>query len=368
MDMADISVIDIGDGIERNVHDVIARTAASTAATASSIANVENSTTATRNYAIGEYLIYNKVVYRVTSAITAGDTIVIGTNVVATTLTAEIVRDSAPTQDSTKLISSGAVYAGLAGKENTLIWDSTPTENSNNPVTSGGIYTALVSKQGTLTFDTTPTENSANPVTSGGIYTALAGKQGTLTFDTAPTENSANPVTSGGIYTAIQNSIIEVDSTLSSSSTHPVQNSVLTTRISHIETSIAPVEASSTATRAYAIGDYVILEGVLYRVTAAISIGDTIAVNTNVVVTDVISAISRLMPIDIRATLTAGSTTLTVNNAGITDNSIVDVYVDASKSEGIVYEVTSVSVGSVTVTFRDAQATDVAVLLRVTNI
>ena len=336
--MADISVIDIGDGIDRNVHDVIARTAASTAATASSIANVENSTTATRNYAIGEYLIYNKVVYRVTSAITAGDTIVIGTNVVATTITAEIVRDSVPTQDSTKLISSGAVYAGLAGKENTLTWDSTPTENSNNPVTSGGIYTALASKQGTLTFDTTPTENSTNPVTSGGIYTA------------------------------IQNSIIEVDSTLSSSSTHPVQNSVLTTRISHIETSIAPVEASSTATRAYAIGDYVILEGVLYRVTAAISIGDTIAVNTNVVVTDVISAISRLMPIDIRATLTAGSTTLTVNNAGITDNSIVDVYVDASKSEGIVYEVTSVSVGSVTVTFRDAQTTDVAVLLRVTNI
>lgn len=40
-------------------------------------------------------------------------------------------------------------------------------------------------------------------ITTQALNAALAGKQDTLTFDTTPTENSTNPVTSGGIYNAI---------------------------------------------------------------------------------------------------------------------------------------------------------------------
>lgn len=46
--------------------------------------------------------------------------------------------------------------------------------------------------------------------------------------------------------------------------------------------SIAPTEASSTAASAHAIGEYFFLGGTLYEVTAAIAVGDTIAVGTNV--------------------------------------------------------------------------------------
>lgn len=53
----------------------------------------------------------------------------------------------------------------------TLPVDSAPTTNSTNLVTSGGVFDALAEKQGTLTFDTTPTSGSTNPVTSGGLYT-----------------------------------------------------------------------------------------------------------------------------------------------------------------------------------------------------
>lgn len=46
--------------------------------------------------------------------------------------------------------------------------------------------------------------------------------------------------------------------------------------------SIAPTEASSTASSAHAVGEYFFLGGVLYEVTAAIAVGDTIAAGTNV--------------------------------------------------------------------------------------
>ena len=81
--------------------------------------------------------------------------------------------DSTPTDDSTKLVTSGGVKAALDGKQNTLTFDSTPTANSTNPVTSGGVKAALDEKQNTLTFDSTPTANSTNPVTSGGVKAAI---------------------------------------------------------------------------------------------------------------------------------------------------------------------------------------------------
>jgi len=56
----------------------------------SSIAYIEASSTASRSYAVGDYLTYNGILYRVTTAISSGGTITPGTNVTATTVSDEI--------------------------------------------------------------------------------------------------------------------------------------------------------------------------------------------------------------------------------------------------------------------------------------
>ena len=55
------------------------------------IAPVEVTFTATRNYAVGSYLIVNNQLYKVTSAISTGGTITPNSNVTATTIMAEIL-------------------------------------------------------------------------------------------------------------------------------------------------------------------------------------------------------------------------------------------------------------------------------------
>ena len=65
------------DGVEQDAQDMIC-------------AYNEASATASRNYAVGDYFIYNDVLYRATQAITAGGTIVPDTNCTTTNVTSEI--------------------------------------------------------------------------------------------------------------------------------------------------------------------------------------------------------------------------------------------------------------------------------------
>lgn len=116
------------------------------------------------------------------------------------------------------------------------------------------LINALDAKQNVLTFDSTPTASSNNPVTSTGIKTALDTKQNTLTFDTTPTSGSTNPVTSEGILTA-------VNATASN---------------------LATIESSTTASQAYSTGDYLVLNGQLYKVTADVVSGETLVIGTNI--------------------------------------------------------------------------------------
>ena len=51
---------------------------------------------------------------------------------------------------------------------------------------------------------------------------------------------------------------------------------------------IAPVEASAVSTRQYAVGKQLILNDTLYRVTAAVNIGDTLIVDTNIALSDTV--------------------------------------------------------------------------------
>lgn len=56
---------------------------------------------------------------------------------------------------------------------------------------------------------------------------------------------------------------------------------VTTAQMNATRAMLAPVETTSTASRAYAVGDLLIYEGVLREVTAAIALGDALAVGTN---------------------------------------------------------------------------------------
>lgn len=59
-------------------------------ANASTLATVESSSTASRAYSVGSYLVYNGILYRVTAAISSGQTLTPGTNITATNAGAEL--------------------------------------------------------------------------------------------------------------------------------------------------------------------------------------------------------------------------------------------------------------------------------------
>ena len=87
--------------------------------------------------------------------------------------------------------------------------------------------------------------------------------------------NDLNRTTSGGLLDARQGRAINT-SILSISG-----------RVDGIEEDIATVESSATSAHAYAQNDFLIYQGQLYKVTAAIAIGDTLTVGTNITPTKV---------------------------------------------------------------------------------
>ena len=69
-----------------------------------------------------------------------------------------------------------------------------------------------------------------------------------------------------------------VDSAMSDSSENPVQNKIITAALATKtnQSQLATVEASTTASKAYSANEYLVLGGVLYKVTANIAQGGTI--------------------------------------------------------------------------------------------
>lgn len=77
------------------------------------------------SYTVGKSLIFKGVMYKVTSAIAVNDDLEVGVNIIA------------DTDMSTKKLSTYTADA--------TAWDTAPTENSTKPVTSGGVYQAITS-------------------------------------------------------------------------------------------------------------------------------------------------------------------------------------------------------------------------------
>lgn len=141
-----------------------------------------------------------------------------------------------------------------------MIMDNTPTQGSPNAVTSGGIYdseralkTEIQDEQTAATTKATDTNNVLGQGTVTNATNVQALLDNVTDKDTNPTKDSAKTVTSGGVYSADK-------------ATREM---------------IAPVEENATSSAPYAIGEQLIFNGVLCEATSAISIGDTLAMGTN---------------------------------------------------------------------------------------
>lgn len=121
--------------------------------------------------------------------------------------------------------------------------------------------------------------------------------------------------------------------------------------------SIAQVEVSPTSTN-HAQGDYIMYNRQLYKCLTAITSGSNLVVGTNIQATNVVSEMGGGSGgILVSDTLTAGQTSITLNNANITTSSWISPYTS-------IYGVNPTNVvattGSVTLTF-EAQLTDILV-------
>lgn len=82
-------------------------------ANTSTLATVESTSTASQNYAVGEYLVYNGILYKVISEIQSGQTLTPGTNISATNAGDELTAlNNGLTQQWTEILASTAISNG----------------------------------------------------------------------------------------------------------------------------------------------------------------------------------------------------------------------------------------------------------------
>lgn len=104
--------------VERNAQDMI-------------VAYNEASATSTHTYAVGDYFIYNNVLYKATTAIAVGATIVPDTNCETTNVSTEIIKILSDLETKVFYTSvSGDTYASVMTKLNNLLDRSKLTEKS----------------------------------------------------------------------------------------------------------------------------------------------------------------------------------------------------------------------------------------------
>lgn len=104
--------------VERNAQDMI-------------VAYNEASATSTHAYAVGDYFIYNDVLYKATASIAVGATIVPDTNCTTTNVSSELIQLKADLESKISYISeAGDTYATVMTRLNNLVDRSKLTEKS----------------------------------------------------------------------------------------------------------------------------------------------------------------------------------------------------------------------------------------------
>lgn len=86
-----------------------------------------------------------------------------------------------------------------------------------------------------------------------------------------------------------------VDSIPTQNSTHLVQSGGVWSGLNTVNNNFGTIELSSTAAYAHAVGEtFINAAGQMVKCTAAIAVGDTITIGSNVAVTNIASALSKL--------------------------------------------------------------------------
>lgn len=144
------------------------------------MATLEQTSTSTHDYDVGDYLIYNSQFYRVTASISIGDTIAEGTNVTPATV-AEALDLMAEKQFN-------AIY-GLDNKTTVINKDASGNVTSIVETNAEAVCTTTFSTSGTTTTVTTtivPTSGSYDYTKTAVIETVSAGIQITESYSTTP--------------------------------------------------------------------------------------------------------------------------------------------------------------------------------------
>lgn len=286
-------------------------------ASESEIAPVESTSTASKAYAVGDLLIYDGKLYRVTAAIASGGTITPGTNVTETSVSEVFVRKTGDTMtgplETTVLtvgsrlnsysIGTNSVAEGTGIKASGAYshgegYFSVASGFCSHVEGSGGQATAECSHAEGVTGKASGKASHAegSHTVAGYDYQHVQGKYND--------NKSANAFEIGnGTDDNAKSNALEVtwdgDLTAAGDITDGQGNSLKGTN-----GNLATIETTTTASQTYAIGDYLVYSGQLYKVTTAIASGGTIVVTgsgANVAATTVISAINDMVGLALTA-------------------------------------------------------------------
>lgn len=233
----------------------------SVADTQSMIATVEATTTASKNYAVGDLLVYDGKLYEVTSAIATGATIIVGSNVTQTTVEDQL--GSGGAVDDVQINGTSIVDAqGVA---------DIPYGSASTPGVVSPNYGLTLSSSGK--FNVKRASNSIIKAGIGDYDPVMPGYQHISTFY--------------GLAKAAGHD--EKDSTLAVGTYTDDAKMAIQTMLG-VAGIVGTVEGA-TASKAYAVGDAFLHSGALYKATASIASGDAITPGTNCTQTTLISII-----------------------------------------------------------------------------
>ena len=236
------------------------------------IATAENTLVASKAYAVGDTFTANGKLYKVTTAITTGETIVVqdegetvsGHNAEEVKVTDYAVHDVQV--DGTSIISNGV--ANL----------SYPTANVPGVITINQAYSGLKMNGSRLeVLYATSAQAKAGSSEAAWRNPIYPGNQHESTFyglaKAAGADMKDIASTTVGIYPDAQKAAIQ--------------------HMLGTDTNLADYESDTTADQAYAIGELFMLNGKLHQATAAIAIGNTFTVGTNCAIVNAADVFTR---------------------------------------------------------------------------
>lgn len=173
---------------------------------------------------------------------------------------------------------SGMIYGG-----------NVTIKNANTLHVTAG-HGALCGRKFTIEETDVPVQLTSSGTLNGRLYIHmdLSNVDEPITLEVERASTLTPPVQQSNVN--ITDGIFEINLATFQISTSTISNLVYVAPFIHYEflkeVIIAPVEKTNVASQDYVVGRHLVLNNILYKVTAAITAGQTIAVGTNVAVSD----------------------------------------------------------------------------------